>query len=149
MLKECRDFGGNAAIFEDDVLFVDPGVIGDAVFELPADWDILYLGANITDGVPGATERPPVRHSAHLFRIGAAWTSHAICYSERAIDWIVNDYNPDSGRMFDDYLSYMLTKFNGFITAPMACWQRPGKSSLWDRDTDYSPCFAAGNLKLK
>src|SRR5690348_6806898 len=53
---------------EDDVVFRDIDVLPAALSELP-DWDVLYLGANITDMVFGIKENPPVRHSEHLYRV--------------------------------------------------------------------------------
>lgn len=129
--------------FEDDVLFKEIGHLDAALSELPHNWDVLYLGANVTDPAP-------IRFSQHLFRLTAAWTTHAVAYSPRVADFIVRQYAPATGGMFDDWLSReVLPKFNGFIVAPMICWQRKGFSDLWDRQTDYEPAFENSNNKLR
>ena len=135
-----------ALLLEDDVVFQDLGPLPAALQQLPADWDVLYLGANITDMVFGIKENPPVRHSEHLFRVRRAWTSHAIAYTRQAVERIVTVYNPNTCGMYDNFLSeYMLPKLNAFLVSPMVAFQRPGKSDLWRGNTDYTGAFEAGN----
>jgi hypothetical protein len=131
---------------EDDVIFRDLGALDAAIKELPTDWDMLYLGANITDGVSGVQENPPVQYSDHLWRVRRAWTTHAIAYREQAVRDIVATYDPGSGRMFDEWLSSDFIGYrNTFLANPMIAYQRPGKSDLWGCATDYTGAFEKGN----
>lgn len=132
----------NALLFEDDVLIKDTAHLGDALEELPPYWDMVYFGANIT-------EDKPEKFSKHLCRLRSAWTTHAVAYNADVMKFIYKNYKYGSGAMYDDWLSKeVLPRFNCFIVNPMICWQRPGKSALWDRETDYTPCFEGGNLKM-
>lgn len=141
MITEC--FGhGSLLTFEDDVLFQDMSHLEAGLNSLPIHWDMIYLGANIT-------EERPYRVGPNLFRIKSAWTTHAVGYSEPVMKYIIDNYDPEKDGMYDDWLSRnVLPKFNCFIVSPMVCWQRPGYSDLWGRQTDYEPCFADGNAKM-
>ena len=147
MLKTFLSTGAETLLaLEDDAVFRNLDVLPKAIAELPADWDILYLGANITGMVFGIQENPPAKHSQHLHRVRRAWTSHAIAYTRNAAERIVTVYNPDICGMYDNFLSeYMLPKLNAFLVNPMVAWQRPGKSDLWGQQTDYTGAFEMGN----
>lgn len=132
-------------LLEDDVLFQALEHLQEALSELPEDWDVLYLGANITEGVTGIRERPPVRHSKHLWRVGAAWTSHCIAYTRNAAQKVISAY--DGISMYDAWLSDTILPISkAFIISPMVAFQRPGFSDLWGGvDTDYLGVFELGN----
>lgn len=135
---------------EDDVIFRELDVVRDALSHLPPDWDVLYLGANITDMVFGIKENPPVKHSEHLYRVRRAWTSHAIAYTREAAQRIVTVYDPNICGMYDEFLSSnMLDKMNAFLVNPMVAFQRPGVSDLWGCQTDYTGAFELGNKIMR
>lgn len=135
---------------EDDCLFRDTSHLEQAISELPSDWDILYLGANLILQ-PGFGECNPVRHSEHLFRIDAAWTTHAVAYNKKCVFEILARQSEFSVQMFDQYLSNRLKEFNTFVVAPMIAYQRPRFSSIWQKDEidDYTPIFEASDERLK
>lgn len=137
--------------FEDDALFQDASHLSDALAELPPDWDILYLGANITEGVFGIKELPPVKYSPYLYRVRKAWTTHAVAYSRKMVDIILQNYPVHSFEMYDNWLnSEILPHYKCFLVNPMVCWQRPGKSDLWGGiQTDYTGAFEWGNKFMK
>lgn len=145
MLKTFLTKGqGVGLIMEDDVAFQGYAHLGAALKELPTDWDILYLGANITAGVTGAAAHPPVKHSAHLYRVFRAWTTHSVVYSRSMAEYLVQNYRPDT--MYDAWLSEsVLGSHKAFIVNPMVAYQYPGKSDLWGNDTDYTGAFAEGD----
>lgn len=131
-------------IVEDDCVFKDLGPLREALRELPPDWDILYLGANVTD-----TE--PQRVSKHLCRIKSAWTTHCISYSRQPVKFLLDNQPEDFGvQQFDDYLSGQLKNLNAYVVDPMVAWQRPHKSSLWDNKEwdDYSDIFQESQRRL-
>ena len=147
MLKTFLQTGGRTLLtFEDDVLFRDTTHLEAALKELPADWDIVYLGANITEMVFGIKENPPAKYSDHLYRVRKAWTTHAIGYSRGIIERIVAEYPVHSFEMYDNWLnSEILPTSNAYLINPMVCWQRPGKSDLWGQETDYTGAFIHGD----
>lgn len=143
IVKDIALSGKSTLVFEDDVVFKDCSHVEAALQQLPLGWDILYLGANIT-------EERPERYSENLCRIRSAWTTHAIAYNPRVAAFIAEFFPLGAGDMYDDWLSrVVLPRFACYIINPMVCWQRKGKSELWGRDTDYEPCFEAGNEKMK
>lgn len=133
MISEFFDSKGNTFLgLEDDVLFRNMSHLCEAMKELPEDWDVVYLGANVTD-------ENPERHSAHLRRIRSAWTTHAIGYNRKILKYIIDNYKgwEESG-MYDDWLSReVLPRFNCYVITPMIAWQRPVYSDLWGRNVSY------------
>lgn len=144
---------------EDDVVFRNLDHLPRAISELPSDWDILYLGANLICWNNG--EPSPERYSDHLFRIRAAWTTHAIAYHKRCVRRILEGQPSFDAQMFDQYLSERLmfpqfvdgerADFKAFVVAPMVAYQRPRRSSIWLKDEvdDYTPIFEASEAKLR
>lgn len=147
MLKTFLATGAKTLLaMEDDVVFRDLAPLEKAIGELPVNWDILYLGANITDMVFGIKENPPVRYSDHLHRIRRAWTSHAIAYTRSMVETIVMGYPVGTYEMYDNWLSVnILPHYNAFLVNPMVAFQRPGKSDLWGCQADYTGAFLEGN----
>src|SRR6185312_8446403 len=94
---------GNTVIFEDDVTLHNTDHLEAALSELPSDWDILYLGANII-GTDLCNWPHPEPFSPHLRRIKQAWTTHAVCYSAKGRDWILKNWDHTDGVMYDDFL---------------------------------------------
>lgn len=132
---------------EDDVVFRELGHLPQAISELPADWDILYLGANLVCWNNGEPE--PERYSPHLFRIRAAWTTHAIAYHKRCVRRILEGQPSFDALMFDNWLSSRLPELNAFCVAPMVAWQRPRYSQIWNREDDYSEIFRMSEARLR
>lgn len=117
---------------EDDVIFKDLSYFDEALTELPDNWDILYLGANVTDSRPH-------RISKHLFKIQSAWTTHAVAYSRKMAEEILRLYiNWEQSGMYDDWLSRVILPVNNcYIIAPMVAWQRPVFSDIWGQNVEY------------
>jgi hypothetical protein len=132
---------------EDDVVFRDLGHLDQALSELPDDWDIVYLGANLVCWNNG--EPWPERYSEHLFRVKCAWTTHAIAYNKKCVRRLLEKQPEFSAQMFDNYLSDRLSELNAFCVAPMVAYQRPRVSSIWSRFDDYTPIFEASEARLK
>lgn len=133
---------------EDDVAFRNLDHLPQAISELPGNWDILYLGANLLLWNDG-TEPQPERYSNRLFRIRAAWTTHAIVYHKRCARRILEGQPSFDAQMFDNYLSTRLPELNAFCVAPTIAWQRPRFSSIWQREDDYSEIFEQSDARLK
>lgn len=140
------------AVFEDDFELRPVGqhpinvvryAIDDLNFWKKNEWDILYLGANLLNGQP----EPIGKFSSQIFK---AWTTHAVIYNIRAINYIARNYK-DTTEMFDAWLSKQIEagELNAFITSPMVAWQRPDKSDIWGVDADYTQCFIDSEKKLR
>jgi hypothetical protein len=137
--KECL----NALILEDDVEFRQWHHLEQAMSELPADWDCLWLGANVN-----GTQLE--RHSDHLFKIRNSFTTHGVAYSGKMMKWIVENFNPDEFPIYDELLRVNVQEqFKCFLIAPMIAWQRPDQSDIWGHHADYTSCFIEGNKLLK
>lgn len=134
---------------EDDCVFRDLGHLPKAIDELPEDWDVIYLGANLVLWNNG--EPWPERYSEHLFRVKCAWTTHAIAYNKKCVRTILEGQPSFDAQMFDNWLSTRLPELNAFCVAPMVAYQRPRISSIWQRGyvDDYTPIFEASEERLK
>lgn len=132
---------------EDDVTFRDLGHLEQALSELPEDWDIVYLGANLVLWNNG--EPWPERYSEHLFRVKCAWTTHAIAYNKKCVRRILEGQPSFDTAMWDNYLSTRLPELNAFCVAPMVAYQRPRFSSIWQRFDNYDPIFEASDARLR
>lgn len=147
ILSDFLVSGADTLLFlEDDVVFSDLTHCEQALSQLP-DWDIVYLGANLVCWNNG--EPKPERYSEHLFRVRAAWTTHAIGYNKRVVPFLLGNQPGFSEIMFDNWLSGQLANLKAYCVAPMVAYQRPHFSSIWNRWDDYSPIFEESEARLK
>jgi GR25 family glycosyltransferase involved in LPS biosynthesis len=117
-------------LLEDDVLFTgDLKQLEQCMSDLPPDWDMLYLGANL--------QAPIEKYSDNLYRLKDAYTTHAIIYnSQRVIDYIIE--HDAGGRKIDVfYANDVQHKFNVYATRPMLATQRAGFSDIMGCYTEY------------
>lgn len=148
-----RDFLASTSetllLLEEDCVFRDVSHVAQALSELPADWDILYLGANLVCWNNG--EPWPERYSEHLFRVKVAWTTHCIGFNKKVVPYLLENQPGLSEQMFDQYLSDNLAKLNAYCVAPMVAYQRPRVSTIWQKGVvdDYTPIFEASEARLR
>lgn len=139
MYNIFQDYTGSLFVFEDDVQFINP--VDNRVFdELPDDWDLIYLGANLRE--------PVKKYSDHLMILKNAWTTHSVGYSEKMVDHIKREwngkYNPPY--VFDEWLrQFIQPNFKCYIANPMICTQRNSYSDIQKRDVNYN--IIEGNYK--
>lgn len=135
---------------EDDVQFRNLDHLGQALSELPSNWDIVYLGANLLCW-NREDDFKPERHSEHLFRVRQAWTTHAIGYNKKVVQFILDNQPGLSEMMVDNWLSLQLPRLNAFVVAPMVAYQRPHVSSIWGKPEvdDYTELFDRSQELLK
>ena len=110
-------------ILEDDVKFLgNMKDIHRCMDDLPQDWDMLYLGANL--------QAPIDRYSEHLYRLKYAYATHAIIYNtQRVIDYILE--HDAGGRKIDVfYAEKVMEQFNVYATRPMLATQRPSLTDI-------------------
>lgn len=111
VMSKCED---EILIFEDDCKLLQPWEVFEyAHSQLPPDWDILYLGANII--------KPLVRYSNNLFRLFCAWTTHGMLYKRKMVDVILSEgYNEIIHyKNYDTYLARCIQwKYKVYIIYP-------------------------------
>lgn len=111
-------------ICEDDCVFLQPlDKIMDKVFEqLPTDFDLLHLGANLL--------MPPTRYSETLLSIKAAYAAHCVIYSPSAVKKIL-PLLEEKPEPFDVILAkYIHPQGKSYCTYPMLATQRATKSDI-------------------
>lgn len=149
ILKEFNESDAQTLIHvEDDCVFRELWYLDFALNQLPEDWDIVYLGANLVLW-EHAQRFDPERFSAYLWRVKSAWTTHAIGFNKKVVPFLLENQPGLSERMFDNWLSDQLPDLKAYCVAPMVAWQRPRFSLIWNRSDDYSDIFRASENKLK
>ena len=136
-------------IFEDDFEFLHNKettnlVLKKSIDNLPLDWDVLYLGANIMYDYSSC---PIEKFSENLFRINSAYCCHSIAFSKIAISKIIDIFPNES--IFIEKINFykaidifmakeFCIKNSCFITSEMLCNQYASFSSIEDCNCDYS-----------
>lgn len=119
-------------VCEDDCKLVQSwDVVDAAIKELPEDWDLLFIGANLN--------QPLKRFSKHLFHLKNAWTTHALIYgSERVVKFIRENMPFGNNEPIDVFYSKkVLTQFNCFVVSPIVAIQKASFSDIVKGDRDY------------
>jgi hypothetical protein len=130
---------------EDDADLRNLDMVDEIMGQLPAHWDLLYLGANVK---PCPDFAPPDRIGDNMFRLWNAYTTHAIIYTKETAKLISEIYNTNA--MYDAWLDkHILPTMDAFVCCPFLSWQRPSRSDLWDRLVDYTDTFQASENYLK
>jgi GR25 family glycosyltransferase involved in LPS biosynthesis len=136
IFQECE---GDVLIFEDDATFRGWATnLQDAINDLPADWDMLMLGANIKD--------PRIdRISKRLVRTYGAWTTHAILYSHRFAKEMAE---LDLDVPIDEYFRTKVhPRGNSYICVPFLSFQRPSESDIEGGYKNYTSLFEESEAK--
>jgi len=149
-IEKGHKTGEPFCVFENDVAFDDKWkYIEEGCNQLPEDWDLLYLGANII-GSDTMVWEMPTRYSQNLFRLHNSWMTHAIIYSNKMAKWVLDNFNPDTFPVYDEWLRVTaMPERNVFLLYPMVAYQRKGWSVLTRQQADYSSCSVQGNDYLK
>lgn len=149
-IKKGYDTGEPFCIFENDIAFEKNWkYLEEGCNQLPQDWDLLYLGANII-GSDTMVWEMPTRYSQNLFRLHNSWMTHAIIYSNKMAKWVLDTFDPNTFPVYDEWLRVMAMPHKKiFILYPMIAYQRPGWSILTKQQADYSSCSTQGNNYLK
>jgi GR25 family glycosyltransferase involved in LPS biosynthesis len=134
-IEVLKNFTGHLLVCESDVTFIYQAkeIFDKAVYQLPMDFDLLYLGGNIHE--------PAERFSENLFRIKkGVHCNHAILYSDSGRRKMIAMYDPltnDNPRI-DDWLYHIGQKeMNCFICSPMIAYQRVSYSDINKKVVDY------------
>lgn len=111
----------NVLVLEDDVKFLNYKYFSSCIDQLPEDFDLFYLGLNLL--------APAERFSDNLYKVSAAYSSHAIVYSRKAFTAIVKHLPGDKG--YDQILNKnIISKGKSFCSYPMIATQRDSVSDI-------------------
>lgn len=116
--------------FEDDFELTDnwQEVLDKASHDLPPDWDVLYLGANLT--------AKPIRISDSLIRVRGAWMLHGVIFRYKFIQYFLKNYTI-SPWAIDQWFNEQALRCKFYMTYPMVCYQRAGWSDFQNQHVDY------------
>ncbi len=126
--------GERSLVFEDDISpLVDAKEFNETmdkcISQLPNDWDLFYLGCNVAHGVQGF-------YSENLVTLKMAYATHAVAYSKRAMEFVVNR---EIKEPFDNCLVRdFQPNAKVFCSYPMLFTQNESYSDIEKRNTDYS-----------
>lgn len=117
--------------FEDDFELTEgwEDILMYAWEELPQDFDMLYLGANLT--------AIPKYHSLHLCRVMGAWLMHAVIMSRKWIDFILKYYDFNRIWIIDEWYNRMAPDRKFYMTIPIISFQREDYSDMLGRYVYY------------
>jgi len=133
----CLKGEGPLLILEDDAVF-EPGALDTmkrAISQLPDDWDMLWLGANV--------KAPATRYSKNLFHVThGVHATHSILYSAKGREAAPRLYSQDASEYgstsFDHWLFIKgLGMMNCYVVWPMIAFQRAGFSDIRLAYKDY------------
>lgn len=132
VLQQCLDLDKHAMIFEDDVKFINNyNEMPSYLRELSSiDWDMLYLGANITTQIDSVSE--------WFAKVSHAQSTHAYCANRKFIPTVLEHKHLIGKHMDLIYAENVIPKGNCFITRPMMAIQRPSFSDIEKRYVNYT-----------
>lgn len=119
----------NTLLFEDDFELTPNwrDVLEKSLNDLPRDFDLLYLGCNLTEQA--------VRITPNLARVRGAWTVTGAIFSKRFCEYIKQNYN--ARVVPDEYLRTKAPEKRFYMTYPMICYQRESWSDFAQKVVSY------------
>lgn len=117
-------------IFEDDVLLnpLFARILTDTINDLPANWDMLYLGGN-------HRERP-VKVTQNLFRATKVFTTHAYIIRSTVYNFVIDRF-PSLTQPVDCYYCEAQKIFNCYICNPRIAYQAKSYSDILHKVVNY------------
>jgi hypothetical protein len=136
IFQECQ---GDVLVFEDDATYRGSYTdLINCVNDLPADWDMLMLGANIKDSRLD-------RVSNRLVRTYGSWTTHGILYSYRFAKKMAK---LDLTIPIDEHFRTIVhPKGNSYICVPFLSYQRPSQSDIENCYQNFTGIFEESEAK--
>lgn len=127
VVREARDAGASSVlIFEDDAVF-DPQFkekFAGFIQELPADWDMLFLGALHKD--------EPIKISEHIARITKANSTFAYAIRNTVFDVFI-ELNTRAEHVLDMNSYHLQERFNCYCFMPNLVWVESEYSDVQNR----------------
>jgi hypothetical protein len=124
MLRVRGRVSNNLVFFEDDFELCEgwEDVLRKAWDDLPADFDMLYLGCNLT--------RPPLKITDNLYRVMGAWLMHATILSKKFVQYIIEKYDYNAIWIIDDWYRQQAPQKKFYMTYPFISYQRSDYSDM-------------------
>lgn len=141
-------------ILEDDFLLINPvdvtlTELTKQIDDLPKDWDMLYLGANLHESYGFPIEK----HSQYLHKVNCAYALHSVAFSQKGMSKFLNSFTSELGFMEKILFNYgaidiffakdFLKKNNCYIGNTFLCGQRPSTSNIEGWECNYTPSMLA------
>jgi len=129
----------NVLVFEDDVVFLDNNFqksLQNAISQLPLNWDLFYLGANL--------HVPLDNYSENLVKLKNGFAAHAITYNKNIFDNFIQKYDALSKIvLYTDILDvwladYIQNRNNSYLVKPLLATQRNSYSDIEKYNVNYS-----------
>lgn len=135
-------------IFEDDVEFFPNALenLTQSLKELPKDWDMFYLGANLD-------RFPAYEVSLHLAKLVGAYATHAYATRRRMFP-ILHEINRNTDIPHNDvyYAENIHPYYNCYLAVPLVAGQRESYSDIQGKVMSSNEVFQSrlkSNLVLK
>ncbi len=96
---------------------------------LPNNYDMLYLGCNLT--------AHPAKVTENLYRINGAWCMHGVVISSKFIDYILRVYEYPRLSIIDDWCRTLANEKKFYMTYPMLSYQRKSYSDFVEKEMFY------------
>jgi GR25 family glycosyltransferase involved in LPS biosynthesis len=122
-----------AFIFEDDSIFVENFQVKfeQAMANIPDDWDMLYLGANLVD---------TYKVNEYWHKSRRCCSTHAYAVKKKALPKLIESANNYDGHI-DMAFSLVHPELNVYLARPTLVYQGPGYSDLQGESVDYSHLY--------
>lgn len=127
-------------ILEDDFQFTLPPQelfpkLQNCINELPENWDMFYLGANVVNEF---YQKPLENHSEHLLKLISGFALHSVAISKIALRKILKSFKIDDWEAVDIFFASNFQAFNNcFLSKEILSTQRPDFSSIEGTFFDY------------
>ena len=151
IIKEAHENNYNSIlILEDDFNFIVSKdeleeALEKAFKEMPEDWDMFYLGANVINEI---YQNPIEEYSENLFKLNSAYALHSVCFSKNSFSKILNFFEDNSNwimNLMQNYESidvFFAKDFQHcnkcFIWKDLLCLQEPSFSSIENTFYNYT-----------
>jgi hypothetical protein len=123
--------GNDLVFFEDDFELKEgwEEVLKKAWEDLPKDFDMLYLGANLT--------KTPKRITSNLVRVRGAWCLHGVVMSAKFIEYFLKTFDINRRIVIDEWCRTIAEERKFYMTYPMICFQRKSYSDFVKKEVWY------------
>lgn len=126
-----RGIGGGVLIFEDDARFLqNPNdILPHCLAQLPADYDMFFLGCN--------HKTPMEYYSENLFRVNNAKALHAVSYSLKAMEQLMPCFNKFTEPIDRVFIKAIQQKGNCYCANPIIASQYADYSDIEKKYVNY------------
>jgi len=136
IIKEASLLGlNNILIFEDDVVFCEDfnNKFNSIINELPADWDMFYLGGNTIE-----PDKNLKKVTSNIFKTTGTKTTHAYAIKNTIFKKVIKGQLEFNYPVDGFYRNIIQPAHNCYIVNPNMAWQRPGFSDIQCGFRDYN-----------